>query len=45
METGTDMHLIAIIAAVAASGALVSVLASGRQRAALVPVRVKRRER
>ena len=39
------MHLIAIIAMVTATGALISALASSRQRAALVPVRVKRQDR
>ncbi len=38
------MHLIALIAMVTATGALASALASSRQRAALIPVRVKRRE-
>ncbi len=39
------MHLIALIAMVTATGALASALVSSRQRAALIPVRVKRRQR
>ena len=43
--TGTDMHMIAIIAMVTATGALASALVSSRQRSALIPVRVKREDR
>ena len=43
--TGTDMHMIAIIAMVTATGALASALVSSRQRSALIQVRLKRRER
>ena len=38
------MHLIAVVAMVVATAALVSALASSRQRAALIPVRIKRRQ-
>jgi hypothetical protein len=39
------MHMIALVAMVIATATLVSAFVSDRQRAALIPVRVKRRER
>ena len=38
------MHMIAVVAMVVATAALLSALASSRQREALVPVRIKRRQ-